>query len=333
MVNVEYSWKPIRCGQCLLFGHEEPNCKAKRSRPFAGKSPRKRALPKSCPQPSAFSVGLHKEVGFPGNSFAPLLSNCHPDVVKVHVVKDLVVQCPQFAEQIVAENLEGAPASRPPPPAAVSLSLVDAGCVVSSQVGVHPNEASGEPLIGRSDLGSKPGAALMDCEGSLSPCDQDDDPLQVGHHRAACLHERKPTSFAVALRHGLASNGEGHLGIFQDGVLVRGSEYGCADFPVDEAGFISNSDHLDELDPDSLLPLHQGGNQVINRGVVGRFPVSYADVLKRGFGNSSAISAQPPPLVSPRPLKDITVLETFCGDPKSNIPGRTAGSLLRGGSS
>ncbi|GMH19224.1 hypothetical protein Nepgr_021065 [Nepenthes gracilis] len=135
----------------------------------------------------------------------------------------------------------------------LSLSLDDAGCVVSSQVSMHPNEASGEPLIGRTDPGSEPGVALMDY------------------------------------------------------------------IPVYEAGMIFNFDHLDELDPDSLFPLQQGGNQDINQGVVGGLPVSYADVLKRGIGNSSADSARPPPIVSPGPLNDLSVLETSCGDPNSNI--------------
>ncbi|GMH09796.1 hypothetical protein Nepgr_011637 [Nepenthes gracilis] len=76
---------PLRYSDC---SHEESNCKAKRIRPSAGKSPRKRAMPRICPQPSAFS-------------------------------------CPQFAEQIVAKDVEEAPASRPPPAATVSLSLDD----------------------------------------------------------------------------------------------------------------------------------------------------------------------------------------------------------------
>ncbi|GMH30452.1 hypothetical protein Nepgr_032295 [Nepenthes gracilis] len=160
-VNVEYSWKPIRCGQCLLLGHKEPICKAKRTRPFAGKSPRKRALPKSRPLPSTCSGGLHKEV-----KCAPLLSDCLPDTVKVHEVKDLVVPCPLYDEQIGAEDLEEAPASRPPATAAVSSSLDDAGCVVNSLVGKHPNVASGEPLIGWTDPGLEPRVALMVCEGA-----------------------------------------------------------------------------------------------------------------------------------------------------------------------
>ncbi|GMH31826.1 hypothetical protein Nepgr_033670 [Nepenthes gracilis] len=62
----------------------------------------KRALPKSCPLPSAFLVGVHKEVDS-GNSFAPLLSECHPKVIK--------------DQQIAAEDLEETPTSRPPPAA------------------------------------------------------------------------------------------------------------------------------------------------------------------------------------------------------------------------
>ncbi|GMH19271.1 hypothetical protein Nepgr_021112 [Nepenthes gracilis] len=84
-------------------------------------------MPRIYSQPFAFSVSLQKEFEYPVNSSAPLLSDCHPDFVKDHMVKDLVVQCPQFAEQIVAEDLEEAPAACPPPPAAVSLGLDDAG--------------------------------------------------------------------------------------------------------------------------------------------------------------------------------------------------------------
>ncbi|GMH06057.1 hypothetical protein Nepgr_007897 [Nepenthes gracilis] len=68
---------------------------------------------------------------------------------------------------ISAEVLEQAPPSCPPPPPIVSLSVVDVGCVVSSQICKHPNVASGEPLIGRSDPGSVPGVALLDCEDNL----------------------------------------------------------------------------------------------------------------------------------------------------------------------
>ncbi|GMH02165.1 hypothetical protein Nepgr_004004 [Nepenthes gracilis] len=135
VVYVEYSWKPIRCGQCLLFENEEHNCKAKRIRPSTGKPPRKQAVPKSCPLPSASSVGFLKEVDCPSNSFAPLLSDCHPDVIKDHVVKDLGVQCLQFAEQIVAIDLEEAPASHPPLAAAVPLNLDDARSEESSIAG------------------------------------------------------------------------------------------------------------------------------------------------------------------------------------------------------
>ncbi|GMH00978.1 hypothetical protein Nepgr_002817 [Nepenthes gracilis] len=151
-----------------------------------------------------------------------------PSGANDHMVRDLVVQCPQFAEQIVAEDLEEASASRPPPPAVVSLSLDDARFVVSSQVGVHPNEASGKPLIGRTDPRSEPGFALMDSEGSLSPSDQDDDPLQVDHHRAVFHHERLPVSFPLALRHGLVTTGPTEGWFF---CLDQESEY-CSLYPL-----------------------------------------------------------------------------------------------------
>ncbi|GMH28738.1 hypothetical protein Nepgr_030581 [Nepenthes gracilis] len=135
--------------------------------------------------------------------------------------------CPQFAEQIVVEDLEEAPASRPPPPAAVSLGLDDAGfekdprMMVCSQVGVHPNEAFGEPLIGRTDPGSEPGVALMDSEGSLSPGDKDDDPLHVVHHRAIFHQERQQASFVEVLRRGLVATGEGLLGVGAAPISIR----------------------------------------------------------------------------------------------------------------
>ncbi|GMH18540.1 hypothetical protein Nepgr_020381 [Nepenthes gracilis] len=290
----------------------EPNCKAKRIRPYVGKSPNKRDLPKYRPLPSTCSEGLHKEVECPRNSFAPLLSDYLPDAVKVHEVKDLVVLCPQFAEQISAEVLEQASASCPPPPAAVSVRVVDAGCVVRSQIDRHPNVAPGEPLIGRSNPGSVPRVALLDSEGALSRCDQVDNPLQVGHHRATFLHERQPILSAVALRRGLASKVEGHPRKFQMGALVRGSDFGCADNLVDNARLFSNVDHLDELDLVLLFPLLQGGNLEINQGTIGGIPDSFADVLKSGTGFSLVESTQPPPFVS----HSHSNLETPCGDPK-----------------
>ncbi|GMH16860.1 hypothetical protein Nepgr_018701 [Nepenthes gracilis] len=134
------------------------------------------------------------------------------------MVKDLVVQCPQFTEQIVAEDLEEAPASRPPAAAAVSLGLDEVGfekdprMMVCSQVGVHPNEASGEPLMGWIDPSSEPNVALMDNKGSLSPDDQDDDPLHVDHHHEVFHQERQQLCLLEVLRRGLVTAGEGLLG-------------------------------------------------------------------------------------------------------------------------
>ncbi|GMH07501.1 hypothetical protein Nepgr_009341 [Nepenthes gracilis] len=176
-------------------GRAPGSLSVKRFRPSAGKFPKKRAMPKIGPQPSAFSVGPFGEgLGGP---------------------------VPQFAKQLLPEDLEEARASRPPPATAVSLGLDDAGFVVCSQVGMHPNEASGEPLIARIDRGSEPGDALMDSEGSLSPGDQDDDPLQVDHQRAVFYHERQRVSFAEALRHGLVTTGEGLLGAGVAPISIR----------------------------------------------------------------------------------------------------------------
>ncbi|GMH25360.1 hypothetical protein Nepgr_027203 [Nepenthes gracilis] len=105
---------------------------------FTGKPPKKRALPKCRPMPSTCSAVFHNEVECPGNS---------------------------FAEKAVSEDLEDALASRPPPPAAVSLNLDDAGSVVSSHVGKHPKVVSGEPLFGWLDPSSEPRVSASIGEG------------------------------------------------------------------------------------------------------------------------------------------------------------------------
>ncbi|GMH22180.1 hypothetical protein Nepgr_024023 [Nepenthes gracilis] len=53
--------------------------------------------------------------------------------------------------------------------------------------------------------------------------------------------------------------------------------------------------------PGFHLALGPGGNHETNQGVEGGLPVSFADVLKSGIGNSSAESSRPPPIVSPDP--------------------------------
>ncbi|GMH06198.1 hypothetical protein Nepgr_008038 [Nepenthes gracilis] len=163
--------------------------KSRRFWPSAGKSPRKGALPIIGPLTSTSSAGVTSELGCPCNSSAPLLSDCLPVSVKNHEVKNLVAPCAQFAEQTVAEVLEEAPASRPPPANADSLGSSDVGPVVCAQIGMLPTNTSGESQLDLVDLDSESGENLLDYEGSLSPDVLDDDQLQEDHPCAVALLE------------------------------------------------------------------------------------------------------------------------------------------------
>ncbi|GMH05003.1 hypothetical protein Nepgr_006843 [Nepenthes gracilis] len=135
MVNVEYSWKPIRCGYCLLLGHEESKCKSKRIFPSAGKAHRKRAVHRNRSLHIGSTDGLQKEdvvADYFANPFAPFLADCD-----FEIVKDLEVQCPQAIEQMVADDMEKAPAS------CSSLAAASLGLVTSVDVDPEqPDEAS-----------------------------------------------------------------------------------------------------------------------------------------------------------------------------------------------
>ncbi|GMH29007.1 hypothetical protein Nepgr_030850 [Nepenthes gracilis] len=104
---------PASEAELLVKVEVESPDKSKRVRPSTGKSPKMGAMPITCPQTSSCSAGDHVE-------------------------KKLVAPCDQVATQIVAEVIEEAPASRPPPMDADSLGLGDAGPVVCDQIGLPP---------------------------------------------------------------------------------------------------------------------------------------------------------------------------------------------------